>query len=189
MKKAVILLASGFEEIEALTIVDVLIRAGVRCDMCSIEGITVSGAHNIMVKADIQLSGTCFDEYDILVLPGGMPGSTNLRDNEEVIKVVRKMNSDNKIIAAICAAPIVLEKAGIIDGKRITSHPLVKAQLSGCIYVEEITTQDDNIITSRGPATALYFAFDILKKVGYAAKADELRKAMMLSFVEEIKKI
>lgn len=185
MIKTIILLPDGFEEIEALTVVDVLRRADITCDMCSMEGVNVRGSHNIQITADILFDKADFGRYDAIILPGGMPGSTNLRDNERVIEVLRKFNSSNKPICAICAAPIALERAGIVEKRCITSHPSVQDQLTACTYMEEITSEDGNIITSRGPASAIYFALHILKKLGFESNADELKKSMMLSFVEE----
>lgn len=184
MKKSVILLAEGFEEIEALTVVDILRRAGVKCDMCSICGEMVSGSHGIQVKADIMFKAADLNEYDVLILPGGMPGSANLRDNEGVIETVKSFYKQEKIIAAICAAPIVLERAGIIKGSNITSHPSVKDSLGNSLYCEEIVKEDRNIITSRGPATAIYFGLAILEKLGLNEKIMELKRGMLLYFVE-----
>lgn len=184
MKKAVILLADGFEEIEALTVVDVLRRAGIECCMCSMDKIMVSGSHKIEVKADMLFENADFSQYDILILPGGMPGAANLRDNLRVVELVRVFHDEKKIIAAICAAPIVLERAGIIKGCCITSHPTVESQLCGCTYRDEIVAEDNNIITSRGPATSIYFALRIVEKLGLSDKAAELKKGMMLEFVE-----
>lgn len=185
MKKAVVILADGFEEIEALSVVDVLRRGGVVCDMCSIAGRNVTGSHGIKVTSDTVFKDTDFQGYDVLVLPGGMPGASNLRDNDDVIEAVKMFESSGKIIGAICAAPIVLYKAGIINGKDVTSHPSVQNQIKECRYVEEIVAEDGNIITSRGPATAIYFALAILKRLGLGDKAAELKKGMMLNFVEQ----
>jgi len=184
MKKSAILLAEGFEEIEALTVVDILRRAGVKCDMCSLNGEMVSGSHDIKVKADIMFNTAYLNEYDVLILPGGMPGAANLRDNEGVIEIVKSFYKQEKIIAAICAAPIVLERAGIIKGSNITSHPSVKESLGDSLYCEEIVKEDGNIITSRGPATAIYFGLAILEKLGLNEKIMELKKGMLLYFVE-----
>lgn len=122
MKKVAVMLADGFEEIEALTVVDIIRRANITCDMFSVSSMEVKGAHDIVVKVDKLISEEV-KEYDVIVLPGGMPGATNLRDNEEVIGLVKWFNDNKKIVAAICAAPIVLGKAGIIEGKKVTSYP------------------------------------------------------------------
>ena len=162
MKKVAVMLADGFEEIEALTVVDIIRRANITCDMFSISGMEVKGAHDIVVKADKLISEEV-KEYDVIVLPGGMPGATNLRDNEEVIDLVKWFNDNKKIVAAICAAPIVLGKAGIIEGKKVTSYPGFEDELIKGSYLEEHVVVDGNIITSRGPATAMLFAYKILE--------------------------
>lgn len=182
MKKALILLAEGFEEIEALTVVDVLRRAEVTCDMCSLKGEYVTGSHNITVKTDLTIENVVRTGYDAIILPGGMPGSKNLKENKTVIELVKEFNNSNKIIAAICAAPIVLEEAGIISDKTATSYPSSLANEQSCKYVEEIVAIDNNIITSRGPATSLAFAFTILEKGGLGKKVDALREGMMVNF-------
>lgn len=184
MKKVVVLLAEGFEEIEALSVVDILRRAGVVCHMCSIGEKMVSGAHKIKIEADLLFDETDFDDYDALVLPGGMPGSSYLRDDKRVIDIVKKYNKEGKIIGAICAAPIVLERAGIIDERVITSYPSEKETLKASRYVEELVAVDNNLITSRGPATALYFAYEILNKLGDCDEAVNLKEGMLLNFAE-----
>ena len=124
----------------------------------------VVGAHDIPVLADktIEEIGD-LDLYDGVVIPGGLPGATNLRDNPRVIEVVRIMHRNSKLAAAICAGPIVLEKAGIIEGRKVTSYPGFQDQLSGSIYQEEGVVRDGNIITARGPALAVYFAIRIVE--------------------------
>lgn len=180
MKKIVVMLSKGFEEIEALTVVDVLRRVGVDCKTCSIsEEKMVKGTHNIYVKADILLKD--FKEYDFsgIVLPGGMPGATNLRDNKQVIEIIKQFNKENKLIAAICAAPIILKEADIIENKNITSYPGFEEELKGANYKEDRVVQHDNIITSRGPSTALDFAFKILENIIDRKELQELKEAML----------
>lgn len=181
MSKVCVLLANGFEEIEALTVVDVLRRANVTCDLVSIFEKEVTGAHNMTVISDKLIED--IDVYDAVVLPGGMPGSTNLRDNSEVIDLIKNMDNSKKIIAAICAAPIVLAKAGIIKEKDVTSYPGFKEELGDVNYIEnKRVVIDENIITSRGPATALEFSFEILKKLGKVKEAEEIRNGMLYNF-------
>lgn len=169
MKKIAILLADGFEEIEALTPKDVLSRAGFLCELVSIkESNVVRSTHEVCVLADKTID-TCgdFNEYDMIVLPGGMPGSKFLAESDKVIDVIRNFNNQGKFIAAICAAPaLVLSKAGIASGRRITSYPGMDNYLTDSIYVEEPVVQDGNIITSRGPATALAFSYKLVDVLG-----------------------
>lgn len=139
-----------------------------------------------MVLCDKLISDNDLETYDAIVLPGGMPGSTNLRDNEKVQSLIKKYNKENKIIAAICAAPIALAKAGVIEGKKVTSYPGFKDELGNVNYVEEDTVVvDGNIITSRGPATALVFGLEILKELGYSKEAEEIREGMLINFFLE----
>jgi DJ-1 family protein len=185
MKKAIVLLAKGFEEVEALTVVDVLRRGGVHCITCSIDGLEeVLGSHSIHIKANNLIEKVDVDKYDTLVIPGGMPGATNLRDSEKVIELVKKFNTENKILAAICAGPIVFGKAGVLNGKKVTSYPGFEGELGEVIYCEDIVVQDGNIITSRGPATAMHFSFKILENLVDGETVENLKEAMLLKFVE-----
>ena len=179
MSKACIFLADGFEEIEGLTVVDILRRAGVICNTFSIKELEVTTSHNITIKADKILSDEVYD-YDAVVLPGGMPGSVNLRDDERVINLLKEFNSNNKKIAAICAGPISLGKAGLSEGKNVTCYPGFEDQLGNCNYQEELVVVDGNIITGRGPAAAIPFAFEILKQIA-PEKVEEIKKAMLFN--------
>lgn len=166
MKKVAVMIATGFEEIEALTVVDIMRRANILCDMVSIQGsLNVLGAHNIDVQCDKVINEE-LKEYDLIVLPGGMPGATNLRDNKKVIELIQHFNKNNKLIGAICAAPIILAKANVIKDKNITSYPGFEEELEGCNYKDDRVVVDGNIITSRGPATAMEFSYELLKALG-----------------------
>ncbi|MBD7909898.1 MULTISPECIES: DJ-1 family glyoxalase III [Clostridium] len=165
MGKVAVLLAEGFEEIEALTVVDIMRRAEVTCHMVSLEKINVLGAHGIEVKSDKILDEE-IKSYDLIVLPGGMPGARNLQENRKVLEIVKYFHENKKLVSAICAAPIVLGSANIIKGKSITSYPGFEDELQGCNYKEEKVVVDGNIITSRGPATAMEFAYKLLEILG-----------------------
>ncbi|HBC97838.1 MAG TPA: DJ-1 family protein [Clostridium sp.] len=184
MKKAVVLLARGFEEVEALTCVDVLRRGGVHCVTCSISSDRdVASCHEVHVRADNLLKDMHTDKYDVIIIPGGMPGAENLKDDGEVVNLVRKFYSNNKIVAAICAGPIVLGKAGIIEGKKVTCYPGFEKDLGSIDFSREIVVQDGNIITSRGPATAVYFAFRILQNLADGNTVENLKKDMLLNLI------
>ena len=177
MKKVCVLLADGFEEIEALTVSDIMRRANLTCDLVSIREKQVESSHGVVVQAD-----KFFDEdmeYDLVVIPGGVPGAPNLRDDERVIKFVKKQNKEGKLIGAICAGPIVLGKAEIIEGKNITSYPGYEDELPNCEYLEDAVVVDGNIITSRGPATAMAFSYKLLEKLGYENKVEAISSGML----------
>ncbi|KHD34444.1 thiamine biosynthesis protein ThiJ [Clostridium acetobutylicum] len=182
--KIVLFLAEGFEEVEALTVVDILRRADIICDMCSLEAKEVVGAHKIKVCADKTIEDIDIAEYDGLVLPGGMPGAENLRNSEFVINAVKKFNEEKKIVAAICAAPIVLGKAEVLEGRDATSYPGYGDEMGNCNYIEKITVKDGNILTSRGPATAIYFGLRLVEILKGKEVANGLKDGMMLKFVE-----
>ena len=177
MKKACVLLAEGFEEIEALTVSDIIRRANITCDLVSIDAKVVKSSHGVVIESD-----KIFDEsmeYDLVVLPGGMPGAANLRDDERVIKFIKKQNEEGKLIGAICAAPIVLGKADLTNGRNITSYPGYEDELPNCNYLEDSVVVDNNIITSRGPATSMAFAYKLLEKLGYGDKAEAIASGML----------
>lgn len=185
MKKVVVFLAEGFEEIEALTVVDLLRRANVTCDTCSLKEKEVMGAHNITIVADKIIDKLDIIEYDAIILPGGMPGSINLKECEKVVAWVKEFNEKGKLVAAICAAPIVLGQAEIVKGRKVTSYPGFEGELKEAVYCEEVVVEDNNIITSRGPATAIYFALKLIETLVDRNTADMLKKGIMLEFVED----
>ena len=175
MAKVAVILADGFEEIEALTVVDVLRRANITCHMVGFEA-RVTGSHAIQVQADRVFDGDLSD-YDMIVLPGGMPGSANLRDHELLIAELQKCEQAGKRIAAICAAPIVLYRAGLLKDKEFTCYDGVQEQIVDGHYRKETVVVDGQITTSRGPATALAFAYNLVEQLG--GDANGLREAML----------
>ncbi len=182
-KKVYVLLAEGFEEVEALTVVDYLRRAGVEVQTLSITADkTVTGSHRIPVVAD-ALFEEHTDDFDMIVLPGGLPGAENLRDCPALIELLQKANADGKYIAAICAAPIILEKAGLTAGKKGTSYPGFEKQLSYAEYLNEIVVVDQNLITSRGPAAAVYFALTLIEVLLGREKREEIAEGLLLPFI------
>lgn len=176
-----VFLANGFEEVEALTVVDYLRRMDIEVDTVSItQDKLVKGSHDISVLADRTIDEVNnVDSYDGVVIPGGLPGATNLRDNPRVIEIVKKADNNKKLAAAICAGPIVLERAGVIEGKKVTSYPGFEDQLTSGIYQQKKVVRDQNIITARGPALAVNFAIEIVKYLLGQEKADELKKGIL----------
>lgn len=165
MTKVAVVFAEGFEEIEALSPVDVFRREGFDCSMLGLENVSVTGSHGIQVAMDVVFDGN-FDAYDLVVLPGGMPGSTNLRDHEGLITALQARNKAGKYIAAICAAPIVLNRAGLLEGRKFTCFPGVEEQIASGEHQTDLVVVDGNIITSRGAGTALAFAYVLVDLLG-----------------------
>jgi protein deglycase len=178
MATAVVLLAEGFEEIEAITIVDVLRRAKIDVTTVSLGTRTVCGAHQISVLADTSLDAVGAHPADAVVLPGGMPGSANLRDDPRVLDLLRRYASENKLVSAICAAPIALEAAGVLKGKRATCYP--GYDLPSAAFEEERVVEDSNVITSRGPGTAMEFAMRLVDRLVGRDVSAGLRRGMLV---------
>ncbi len=162
-QRVLVPLAPGFEEIETITVVDVLRRAGARVTLGGTEEGPLRGSRGILVMPDSALSEQSPVDYDMIVLPGGQPGTTNLKNNPELIEFIKTMNREDKIISAICAAPLVLQEADLIKDKMITSHPSIKAELNAKNYSESRVVVDGNLITSRSPGTALEFALKLVE--------------------------
>ena len=179
MKKVLVPLAEGFEEIEAVTIIDVLRRSGMEVITAGLTDMIVTGSHSIAVEADILLEAAVDASYDAIVLPGGMPGAKNLRENEMLLRMLRQMDSDRKWIGAICAAPTVLETAGILRGRKATSFPAHKKELESADYREDRVVIDGHIVTSRGAGTALEFSLKLVHLIAGPEKASELSAAML----------
>ena len=148
-KRAAVLLADGFEEGESLFVIDILRRASIGCDSVSIDQEMVRGGHDIYVKADRIISKEIFDDYDLVVIPGGMPGAANLRDCELVIDWVKKFDEEKKYVAAICAGPMVLKQAGISTGRTLTSYPADKYRdmFADAQYIDDNAKMEQMVVT------------------------------------------
>ncbi len=185
MPKICVLLAPGFEEIEAITIIDVLRRGEIDVTTLSIAGtgterLDVRGAHGIVVRADETLSAGAAKPWEMVILPGGMPGSMHLRDDPEVQALIRRQNERGAKLGAICAAPIALGAAGVLKGRRATSYPAMEKELVGVTYLNQPVVRDGNVVTSRGIGTSLEFALDIVGDLKSKAASDKLRSAMLV---------
>lgn len=159
-----VFLADGFEEIEAITVIDILRRANINVKSVGIENESVEGTHKIVIKTDCSLDDVFLEECQGIVLPGGMPGTTNLLNNLTVCNIIKDMNVRGKLIGAICAAPSILGTLGILNGKTACCYPGFESKMKGASVVNKNVCVDGNIITSRGPGTALEFSLEI---VGY----------------------
>ena len=181
MKKVVVLLAEGFEEIEAVVPIDVLRRGGVDVSIAGVSGDVVTGAHSITIDTDLVIEEVVWTEYDGVVLPGGIPGAQNLADSMEVGKLLDAMKDSGKLIAAICASPaLVLSPRGLLKDKKVTGYPGTEFQLFDTIqYTEERVIADGTIITSRGPGTAFDFALKILEYLQGTKVTEEISSAVL----------
>lgn len=181
MGSVYVFFADGFEEIEAFTIVDVLRRANLKVEMISVtDEDVVTGAHDIPVICDAHFRGYNFDDAEMLILPGGMPGATTLEKHEELCELIREFADDNKPIAAICAAPSVLGKMGLLKGRVVTCYPGFEQYLEGTESTGGMVEQDGNLITGIGPGAALKFALAIVEMLAGKEKARELAEAMFV---------
>lgn len=181
MKRVNIYFAEGFEEIEAITVVDVLRRAEIDARMISIAGRkTVKGAHGIMVEADELFENADNLGADMLVLPGGMPGTMYLGEHKGLRDVIMSFAEKNKLIAAICAAPSVLGNMGLLEGRKAVCYPGFEDDLRGAVIGADIISQEGNYITSKGPGTAIYFALRLVEVLADKQTAEELREGMIV---------
>ncbi len=180
MPKVVVLLAEGFEEVEAMAIVDVLRRAKIEVAMAGLHAGPVSSARKVRVLPDTEIDSITADEFDMLVLPGGQPGSDNLNADPRVKTLVRSFAEKGKLTGAICAAPTVLASAGVLEGKRATSYPTYRDRMGPAIYEENTVVEDGNILTSRGPGTALCFGLALVRRLAGKEQAEKVREAMLV---------
>jgi 4-methyl-5(b-hydroxyethyl)-thiazole monophosphate biosynthesis len=181
MSKVAVLFAEGFEEIEAVAIVDVLRRAGVDVQMAGVASDVVVGANGISVNMDATLDAVKAADLDGIVLPGGIPGATNLRDNADVLALVREVHAAGKVVGAICAAPIALEAAGLLDGKSVTCYPSFDEQLSNVNYTSARVEQDGRIITGKGPGAAIEFGLKLVEELVSSQTASDLHAGMIVA--------
>lgn len=179
-KKTLIILAEGFEEIEAVIPADVLRRAGVDVTTACLGVRSVTGAHGIKIWADTVLKDY-EDLPDAVIFPGGMPGSENLARSLDVKEMIKRMSSKKRLIAAICAAPaLVLAPTGILNGRKATCYPRLEENFSSEVnFIEDDVIQDGNIITSRGPGTAFSFALKIVENLAGKAKSDIIAEQVL----------
>ncbi|OGW81483.1 MAG: hypothetical protein A3G33_07890 [Omnitrophica bacterium RIFCSPLOWO2_12_FULL_44_17] len=180
-KKVLVILADGFEEIEAIAPIDILRRAGCQVTIAGLNSKAVRSSRRIQVEADVLL-----DEYketpDALVLPGGAPGSENLAKSAKVAEWVKKMNAGRKLIGAICAAPaLVLAPTGVLDGKKATCYPGCEGKFSSSTkFSEDQVVVDGNIVSSRGPGTAIEFGLELARQLCGKEKMEELKEKMIV---------
>lgn len=179
MKKVLIPLAPGFEEIEALAVVDILRRGGVEVIMAGTVENPIEGRNRIKVLADVSLDSVKNQDFDMIVLPGGAVGTENLKKDVRIKELVEGLYKKGRLVAAICAAPTVLSAIGVTAGKTVTSHPTVRAKLDKEKISDERIVVDGNIITSQGPGTAIEFAFKLVEVLLGKEKVAEVNKGVL----------
>lgn len=182
MKSVAVLLAPGFEEIEAVTVIDVLRRADIRVTVAGLSEGDITGSHDITVRPDTTLDEIRPEGFDMVVLPGGLPGTDHLREDPRVRAFVREMADAGKFTCAICAAPTVLKAAGVAEGRAVTSHPIVREALEGLDYREDRVVVDGSVVTSRGAGTAMEFALELVRILAGPEKARALAGMMLVDW-------
>jgi len=180
MSHVLVPLAPGCEELEAITIIDLLVRAGIKVTSCGLGEGPVTASRGTVIVPTTHINKILNGQFDMIVLPGGLPGADHLRDDERVQTLLKNHAADNRYIAAICAAPKALAQAGLLSNKRATSYPGVLDALSDNSIT--ITTNsveiDEKIITSRGPGTAMDFALTLIEILAGTSKRDEVEKQL-----------
>lgn len=179
MKAALVLFADGSEELEAVTLINILRRGGVSVTMAGLHDGPLRGSRGTVLLPDTTLDEALKHSFDIVVLPGGQPGTNHLKADERVLKLVREMSAAGKFVAAICAAPSVLAAAGLLDGKRATCYPSCLDAFPEVKLQTSAVVEDGKLITSRGPGTAMDFALLLLERLSGAAKRQEVEAGLV----------
>jgi protein deglycase len=162
MPKIIIPISNGFEEIETISIIDVCRRANIEVTIAAVENLQTIGAHNVKIEADCKIEDINSDKFDMIVLPGGLPNAFTLADNEKVQSLLKEFKEKDKNIGAICAAPFALHKAGVLN-ENFTCYPSFEQKIKlNSYHKDDAVVIDDKVITSRGPATAMIFALEIV---------------------------
>ena len=186
-KRVCVLLAPGYEEIEALTPVDYLRRAGAIVDIISTtDDIVVPSAHQVLVQADSFLDDIVSDDYEMVIIPGGLPGVPNLIANEKVMNFLKEMNNKTKWVTSLCAGPAVLDAAGILAGKATTCYPGWEEKMKNFgSFSEDTVVVDGHVITARGAGAAGYFSLALIEQLLGAEAAEKVKEAVVMDIVEK----
>ena len=182
MMKVLMILAGGFEETEAIAVADVLRRLNIDVTVAGLDSLEPAGAHGFTVKADALLEKCGGEPYDGVFLPGGMPGATNLLHSEAVLELVRRIDREGGVISAICAAPIVLARAGLLAGRRFTMYPGFEQYLGGMTPTGELAECDGRVVTGKGPGAVFAFAAKLAAALGKSRQ--EIAAAYAAMFIE-----
>jgi 4-methyl-5(b-hydroxyethyl)-thiazole monophosphate biosynthesis len=179
MPKVLVPLADGCEELEAVTIVDLLRRGGIDVVTAGLRPGIVKASRGVQLVPDATLDAALQDSYDMVVLPGGMPGATHLKDDARILDLLQKMAAAGKYTAAICAAPMVLAEAGLLNGKLATSYPGFLDALPGVTVSAEAVVRDGQVLTSRGPGTAMDFALALVEVLAGSDRRRQVEAALV----------
>jgi len=181
--RVIVPIAEGFEEIECLSVVDVLRRADIEVCLAAVEGVTVTGRSQVTLQADATLNDVLGQSWDMVVLPGGLPNAFILRDDSRVQALVRKLANAGNEVAAICAAPVALAAYGVIGAKRVTSYPGTDSEMAKyapqMLYCDDAVVEDTHLITSRGPGTAIAFALRLVARLCGESQATAVQKELL----------
>lgn len=181
MSHVLVPLANGCEELEAITITDLLVRAGISVTTAGLDDQPITASRGTRIIPDTSIDQVINNTYDMIVLPGGLPGADYLRDDDRIQQLLKRHAQQNKFLAAICAAPKALASAGLLDGKTVTSYPgaLNNIALSQTVVTDSTLEIDGNVITSRGPGTAMDFALMLIEILKGKAKRDEVNSQLV----------
>jgi len=179
MKTALVLFAAGSEELEAVTVVNILRRAGVTVTLAGLSEGALKGSRGITLQPDTTLDAVLNDDFDMLVLPGGMPGTRHLQADTRVLKLAQDMAKRGRYVTAICAAPMVLATAGLLAGKRATCYPTCLDEFPSVQLQTTAVVEDGKLITSRGPGTAMDFALTLAERLTGKARRDEVEAGLV----------
>ncbi len=179
MKSVLVPLAQGSEDLEAVTVLNILRRAGIEAVSASLDGQPVRGSRGTMLIPDTSLDEALKRNFDMVVLPGGQPGTNNLKADARIIKLVQRMAAEDRYVAAVCAAPSVLATAGLLDGKRATSFPGSLDAFPKVSRQAQAVVEDGKLITSRGPGTAMDFALTLVERLAGKAKRNEVESGLV----------
>jgi 4-methyl-5(b-hydroxyethyl)-thiazole monophosphate biosynthesis len=181
MARVLVPLAEGCEELEAVTIIDLLRRAGIEVVAAGLQPGIVKASRGTQIMPDLTLDAALAHEFDMVVLPGGMPGAKHLKEDARILNLLKKMAGEGKYTAAICAAPTVLAEAGLLKDKKATSYPgfLDKMNLSDTQYVTDAIVRDGKVLTSRGPGTAMDFALALIEALSGRETRDQVEAGLV----------
>ncbi len=179
MKSALVPLANGSEELEAISVLNILRRAGIEAVSASLDGQPIRGSRGTLLIPDVGLKEALQRDFDMVVLPGGQPGTNNLKADARIIKLVQRMAADDRYVCAICAAPSILATAGLLDGKRATSFPGSLDAFPKVLRQAQAVVEDGKFITSRGPGTAMDFALTLVERLAGKNKRDEVEVGLV----------